>query len=121
MLATTRKILFLIAGLLAVALALLGIILPLLPATPWAIVAAFCFAKANPKWEKKLLDHPQFGPLIIAWRERQAIPRLAKWASVIMMAFSAVTCWIQLPLLWALAISALLLLIGLWIWTRPDQ
>ncbi len=121
MLATTRKILFLIAGVLAVALAILGIIVPILPATPWAIVAAFCFAKTNPKWEKKLLDHPQFGPLIINWRERRAIPRLAKWAAVAMMIVSTATLWYQLPWWWALALSIVVCPVGVWIWRRPDQ
>jgi uncharacterized membrane protein YbaN (DUF454 family) len=121
MLATTRKILFLIAGLIAIALAILGIVLPVLPATPWAILAAFCFAKANPKWEKKLLEHPQLGPLIINWRERQAIPRLAKWAALIMMLVSTITCWFQLPSLWAMVLTGTLLIVAIWIWTRPDQ
>ncbi|NQD37150.1 YbaN family protein [Permianibacter sp. IMCC34836] len=121
MLTRAKKYLLMAAGVLALLLAVAGIVLPLLPTTPWVIVAAFCFAKAEPKWEKRLLDHPRFGPYIIAWRDRQAIPRLGKIAAGIMLIISAVVGWWRLPLAWAWLPTLVAIVVGSWIWTRPDN
>jgi uncharacterized membrane protein YbaN (DUF454 family) len=48
-------------GLLAVALAIVGIILPLLPTVPFLLLAAFFFARSHPEWERKILEHARFG------------------------------------------------------------
>lgn len=121
MLTRAKKYLLMGAGVLALLLAVAGIVLPLLPTTPWVIVAAFCFAKAEPKWEKRLLDDPRFGPYIIAWRDRQAIPRLGKIAAGIMLLISAVVGWLRLPLVWAWLPTVVAIVVGSWIWTRPDR
>lgn len=75
--------LFLAAGGLFVALGFIGIFLPVLPTTPFLIVAAACFARSSPRLENWLLDHPRFGPLLRQWRERGAIPRKAKLMSLV--------------------------------------
>jgi uncharacterized protein len=117
-----RKYTLMALGVIAIGLAVLGIVIPILPATPWAIVAAYCFAKSEPKWEKRLLEHARFGPVIIAWRDRQAIPRPAKWAALIMIAVIAIVSSVRLPLEWAWIPSIIVaILAGIWIWTRPDR
>jgi uncharacterized membrane protein YbaN (DUF454 family) len=70
--------LFLAAGWISLGLGLIGIFLPLLPTTPFLILAAFCFSKGSPRLHAWLLSHPRIGPLIIAWRERRVIPLRAK-------------------------------------------
>ena len=67
-----------IAGLVALALGLIGIFVPLLPTVPFMLLAAFCFARGHPAWERRLLDHPRYGPHIRAWREQGAISRKGK-------------------------------------------
>ena len=121
MLVHVKKYLLMAAGILAVLLALLGIVLPILPTTPWLIVAAYCFAKAEPKWERWLVEHPRLGPYIIAWRDRQAIPRWGKYAANIMLAISAGLGWYRLPIEWAWLPSVVAILVGAWIWSRPDK
>jgi len=61
-----------------VGLAILGAILPLLPTTPFLLVAAACFAKSSPRMHKMLLDNKIFGPLIYHWQESRSIPKSAK-------------------------------------------
>ena len=76
--ARVLRALFLAAGLLFTAIGLVGVVLPVLPTTPFLILAAACFARSSVRLERWLLDHPRLGPPLRAWRERGAIPPRAK-------------------------------------------
>ncbi|MER2510687.1 MAG: YbaN family protein [Amaricoccus sp.] len=65
-----------------VAVGAVGVVLPVLPTTPFLILAAACFARSSPRFERWLLDHRIFGPLLRDWRARGAIPVRAKVAAV---------------------------------------
>ncbi len=54
-------------------LAFIGILLPLLPTTPFVLVAAMCFAKSSPEIHQKLLDHKIFGPILHDWEDNKCI------------------------------------------------
>lgn len=73
-------------GVGCVLLAGLGIVLPLLPTTPFLLLAAFCFARSSDRWHAWLLGHRVFGPIIDDWRRHGAIDRRAKIVSVVSMA-----------------------------------
>ncbi len=81
--ASKLKWLYLIAGFLLVALAVLGIFLPLLPTTPLLLLAAACFANSSEKYHRWLLEHNLFGPIIRNWHESRCIPRKAKIIAVL--------------------------------------
>lgn len=80
-----QKIVLKITGFMFVGLALLGVVLPLLPTTPFLLVAAGCFAKSSPYFYKKLLDSRLFGQLIKDWQEYRSISQKSKVVSLISM------------------------------------
>lgn len=108
-------------GLAALALGTAGLVLPLLPTTPFMLLAAACFAKSSPRLHDWLISHRLFGPAIRDWRDYRAISPKAK-----RMALTAMTAALGLSLMlglgWrVLAVQALVLMVmGNWIWTRPD-
>ncbi|MBC2667999.1 YbaN family protein [Novosphingobium piscinae] len=111
---------WLVAGLLAVGLGILGIALPVLPTVPFFLLAAFCFARSNPVWEQRLLDHPTYGPPLRQWRARRAIPRRAKLAALTGMAASIAISAVFVGWPWIMAPVLVCGGSGWWIWTRPE-
>lgn len=67
-----------IAGVVALAFGIAGIALPLLPTTPFLLLAAFCFSRGSERLHAWLLAHPRYGPAILDWQEQGAISRKAK-------------------------------------------
>jgi uncharacterized membrane protein YbaN (DUF454 family) len=112
--------LYLAAGLFFVGLGAVGAILPLLPTVPFLLLAAFCFARSNPVWEQRILDHPQWGPQIIDWRERGAISRKAKIAAIATLVAGIAFTWVTLGFPWVWFSVGALVIIGGWIATRPE-
>ena len=70
--------LWLLAGWLSLGAGLVGVVVPLLPTTPFLLLAAFCFQRGSERIHKWLVEHPRFGPPIRDWRERGAISTRAK-------------------------------------------
>jgi uncharacterized protein len=73
MISARMRILYLCLGWLMVATGIVGAFLPVLPTTPFLLVALWCFSKSSPKLESWLLSHPKFGPSLRNWREKGAI------------------------------------------------
>lgn len=115
-----RRLLFLAGGYASVGLGIIGMFLPLMPTVPFLILAAFCFARSNPAFEKRLLDHPTFGPHIRAWRERGAISRMGKYGATGAFSISAAGGIFLLPWPWLLIPVAVACIGIAWMWTRPS-
>ena len=65
-------------GFLMLGLGVIGAFLPVMPTTIFLIFAAWFFGRSSPAMETWLLEHPQFGPVLLRWREQGAIPPKAK-------------------------------------------
>ena len=114
------KVIWALIGLLALALALIGVILPLLPTVPFLLVAAFCFARSSPRLHDWLLGHKTLSPMIIAWNTSGSISLSAKrYATLSILIVFSISIFIGLNL-GLLAVQALVLSCVLgFIWTRP--
>ncbi|MEH0165009.1 YbaN family protein [Roseateles microcysteis] len=115
------RVLWLLAGLAALVLGIVGIFVPLLPTTPFVLLAAFCFARASKRCEAWLLSHKTFGPMVRNWRARRAIPLRAKQLAWVMMTFGcAVAAW-RLPLAWSWLPAAICLCVAVWMYRLPSK
>ncbi len=113
-----RRLPWLVAGVISLALGVLGIFLPLLPTTPFVLLAAFCFARGSQRCERWLVTHPRFGPMIAQWRAHRAVPLRAKRAAWLMMTLSSlIAAWTMPTLRWLPALCCLA--VGLWLWRLP--
>lgn len=107
-------------GFASVGLGTLGIFLPLLPTVGFYIFAAYCFTRSNPVWEAKLLNHPQFGPHIRAWRDKGAVSRKGKVAATLAFAVSIAIGAVTLAMPYILIPPLAAVIILGWLWTRPE-
>lgn len=112
--------LYLATGITSVGLGIVGAFLPIIPTVPFLLLAAFCFARSNPAWEQRLLDHPQYGPSLRDWRTRRAISRRAKIAAVVAMSAGVGFTWLTVGWPWVSISIAVLVICGSWIWTRNE-
>lgn len=93
----TRKLkarLYLVAGWVSVVLGIIGIPTPLLPTTPFLLLAAFCFARGSQRWHDWLVNHRVLGAYITAFRDQRGLTVKQKWriaASIILTL--VVTFW----------------------------
>lgn len=84
-----------VLGWLAVVLATLGVVLPLLPTTPFLLLATWCFARSSPRFHAWLLYRSWFGPYLRHWQDHRALPPGAKGKAVAMIVLTfAVSLWL---------------------------
>jgi uncharacterized membrane protein YbaN (DUF454 family) len=115
------KPLYLALGWLCVGLGLLGIALPILPTTPFLIVAVWSFSRSSPELAAKIRNHPAAGPYIRDWQDYGVIPRKAKILATLMMTGTAAMLflWSTAPVWLSAALSLGMGLVGAYIWSRP--
>ncbi|XPF95944.1 YbaN family protein [Colwellia sp. RE-S-Sl-9] len=98
-------------GCIFVFLAILGAVLPLLPTTPFLLVAAGCFAKSSPYFHNKLLNSKLFGQLIKDWQDSRSISQKSKMISLCSMALAGAWSCYMLGNIW-LKVLVIVLMIG---------
>jgi uncharacterized membrane protein YbaN (DUF454 family) len=115
-----KKWLLKVTGIIFVGLAILGIVLPILPTTPFLLVAAACFAKSSPRLQKKLLANKTFGPLIHEWQQHRSIPRKAKRVALLTIILSvAWSSYLLQDLLLTMLVFVLVIGPFIFLWRLP--
>lgn len=115
-----RNLFYLVLAYLCVALGFIGAFLPLLPTTPFLLLAAWAAPRGSPALHRWLYEHPRFGAVLIAWEQKRAVSTRAKWTACILMALSWVIMYVQTAS-WLIAgiTGALFIGIGAFLITRP--
>lgn len=72
-------------GFFFLALAIAGVMLPVLPGTPFAILAAWFFARSSEKWHQRLLSSKLFGPMIHNWEDNRCLSCQTKLVALVSM------------------------------------
>ncbi|MCG3722869.1 DUF454 domain-containing protein [Vibrio cincinnatiensis] len=96
-------------GGLSLCLGVLGIVLPLLPTTPFILLSSACFFRSSPKFYHWLHHHRLFGPILINWQQHRAVSKQVKRRGCVFILISFAFSIAIVPHLWL----KILLFIGL--------
>ena len=115
------RLLWLLAGIVFLAIGAIGVILPILPTTPFLLAAAYCFTRSSQRLHRWLHHHPMFGPLINNWNQYGSIDRRSKRIAIgVILLTPMITLMVGAPW-WALAAQLLILgAAATFVLTRPD-
>lgn len=115
-----QRILLLSLGWLAIVLGTLGIVLPLLPTTPFVLLAAWCFARSSPRFHHWLLWRSPFGRYIRHWQQHRAMPPGAKGRAMLLIVITFAISIYMVNLLWVrIGLGLMLCVLLLFMWRIP--
>jgi uncharacterized protein len=117
----SKRLFFLAAGWLFVGLAVLGVFVPVLPTTPFLLLASSCFLRSSDRARRWLLASRWFGPTLRDWDQRRAVRRPVKLlaVAVIVAAIAVTLAKRDLPLPARVAVVALGAVGLLVLWCLP--
>lgn len=119
----TRKIILMFIGWLFVIIGAIGVVVPVLPTTPFLLISLWAFSQSSEKFHSWLYHHRFFGPPLRQWEQHGIIPVRAKTIALIMMATSAtlVIYFTNTPWYGITAMLALMAVGALFILSRPSK
>ncbi|WP_263862231.1 YbaN family protein [Vibrio panuliri] len=110
-----RRLLYNLIGGLSLCLGIIGIFLPVLPTTPFVLLASACFMRSSPRFHRWLSEHPTFGPIISNWHQHRAVSKKVKLRGALVMVASFCFSIYIVPHDW-LKIMLLVMLLALLSW-----
>ncbi len=115
-----QRLLLLSLGWLAIALGTLGIVLPLLPTTPFMLLAAWCFARSSPRFHHWLMWRSPFGRYLRHWQQHRAMPPGSKGRAIALIVMSFALSLYLVEVLWVRVMLLILLMALLFmLWRIP--
>lgn len=117
------RLLFMLAGSSFLVLGIAGALLPVLPTTPFMLLAAASFARASPRCYNWLLNNPVFGPTVLEWRRYRSIPWRVKITAIVLMAITLSASilffvpWLELQI----ALALLGVALGIYLYRIPSR
>ena len=117
------RALFNIAGTVALGLGLLGIFLPLLPTTPFVLLAAACFARGSEPFHQWLLANRTFGPMVYEWERHRSLPYRTKLTAIVLMSLTMATSIVFFvrPLWLKITLALFGLALAIWMYRIPSR
>ena len=101
-----QRVLLIICGTISLALGIIGIVIPVLPTTPFLLLAAACYARSSEKFYNWLMGNRVFGSYIRNYREGRGIPLKVKaiaitflWATILLSMFFMESFFVRITLL----------------------
>ncbi|MFA5570573.1 MAG: YbaN family protein [Sphaerochaetaceae bacterium] len=96
-----KKVLLIICGLVTLGIGLLGIVVPLLPTTPFLLLSGYCFYHSSPSLYRWLVTQKYIGQYIYCYKQHRAISHRSKiytlvllWSVIIISAFTVPLIWV---------------------------
>jgi uncharacterized membrane protein YbaN (DUF454 family) len=117
------KPLYLAVGWVSVVLGAIGVIIPILPTTPFLIVAVWAFSRSSPVFAERIRNHSVVGPYIRDWQDHGIIPVKAKMLACLMMGTASLylNTWSQAPKWVGIGASVIMGGIAVYVVTRPSR
>jgi hypothetical protein len=121
MLLSVKKSLLVIAGVVSLALGILGAFLPLLPTVPLVLLSAFCFARSSERLHQWLLNHRVFGRIIRDFEAGRGVERRIKVRAIVLIwiSMTASSLMLQRPMVY-LVLGLIGLAVSWNIWRLPE-
>jgi uncharacterized membrane protein YbaN (DUF454 family) len=115
--------LYVALGMLALALGVIGIFLPVLPTTPFVLLAAACFARGSQRFHRWLLEQCTFGPIVREWEQYRSIPYRTKLTAVVLMTltFGASIVFFVQPGWLKLVLALIGVGLAVWLYRLPSR
>ena len=114
---------FLALGTGALILGVLGIFLPLLPTTPFVLLAAACYARGSRRFYEWLLAQRTFGPIVHEWQHHRSIPYRTKLTAVVLMSLTLGTSivFFVTPVWLKVALAVMGVGLAVWLYRMPSR
>lgn len=119
-----QRALLILAGILSLALGVIGAFLPLLPTVPLVLLSAYCFARSSDRLHNWLLTHPLFGKIIRDFESGNEVKRRIKIRAITLIALSmGFSCWImdRPAVCVILAVIGIAVSVNIWRLPEPQQ
>lgn len=113
---------FIVLGTVFLGLGAVGLVIPILPTTPFILLAAACYLRASERLHQWLVRSPTFGPTILAWQDHGAIPPRAKVIAIamVMLTFGFSILFVIEPPVVRAGLAALGVVLVIWLARRPS-
>ena len=121
MLTPLRHWLLIVAGIISLALGVIGAFLPLLPTVPLVLLAGFCFARSSERLHTWLVNNKHFGAIIRSFEAGQGISRQVKIRAITVVWISmGISCWIVATPSLCLLLAAIGAGVSIYLWRQPE-
>ena len=120
MLKTLARLSLIVAGWVSLALAVAGVVLPVLPTTPFVLLSAGCFAKSSPRFHQWLLRQKYFGQMIRDYQAYKGIQKQTKIRAISLIWLSMTISALIIGKVWLAAmLFSIAICVSLYLWRMP--